>query len=134
MSYSILSEIQSYLEKGDYDIVPIYKKFPAKDLTPMNILKELKGNNQECYLLESADHQKRWSRYSFLGYNPVMSIACYDHQIIVGQEKYRVDHPHDYLRNLLSHYKTPFIPSLPPFTGGLVASLGMSIFIIMSRH
>lgn len=49
MSYSILSEIQSYLEKGDYDIVPIYKKFPAKDLTPMNILKELKGNNQECY-------------------------------------------------------------------------------------
>ena len=128
MSYSILSEIQSYLEKGDYDIVPIYKKFPAKDLTPMNILKELKGNNQECYLLESADHQKRWSRYSFLGYNPVMSIACYDHQIIVGQEKYRVDHPHDYLRNLLSHYKTPFIPSLPPFTGGLVGYFGYEYF------
>ena len=128
MSYSILSEIQSYLEKGDYDIVPIYKKFPAKDLTPMNILKELKGNNQECYLLESADHQKRWSRYSFLGYNPVMSIACYDHQIIVGQEKYRVNHPHDYIRNLLSHYKTPFIPSLPPFTGGLVGFFGYEYF------
>ena len=73
-----------------------------------------------CYLLESAEDRERWGRYTFLGYDPVLDITCLDGEMKAGSVRMRTDDPSAVLRQILSDYKSPRLPDLPPFTGGLV--------------
>ncbi len=36
----------------------------------------LKNYSKHCYMFESVDDTKRWSRYTFMGYKPKSEITC----------------------------------------------------------
>ena len=63
------------LGKG-YKVVPISKEILSDIRTPIEVLRILKGVSRHCYMLESVEHQERWGRYTFLGYDPKMEITC----------------------------------------------------------
>lgn len=71
-------------------------------------------------MLESAKANDRWGRYTFLGYNPKLSITCVDGKMKLGDLTVETDDPSAYLRQILSQYKSPQMDGLPSFTGGLV--------------
>jgi len=71
-------------------------------------------------MLESAQANETWGRYTFLGYDPKMEITCLDGEMKLGSLKVKTDNPSQYLRQILGEYKSPRFSYLPSFTGGLV--------------
>ena len=56
--------------------VPLVHRFIADSLTPLQIFESLQS--EAVYLLESKDNESPWSRYSFIGLSPFMSIENAD--------------------------------------------------------
>ena len=124
-----LEQIRSYAEQGRYKRVPISKELYADAFTPISVMRTLRAASKHCYLLESAEDRQQWGRYSFLGYAPTMEITCTDGRVIISEghededktiREVLTDHPGKVLREILEAYKSPVVPGLPPFTGGLV--------------
>jgi anthranilate synthase component 1 len=80
----------------------------------------LKNVSTHCYMLESAQADETWGRYTFLGFEPKLSITCSNGDMTIGDETIHTEDPEEVLRNILSEYKSPRFPYLPSFTGGLV--------------
>ena len=111
-----LEELKNY---KDYDIVPVYDEIMSDFTTPLNVLRNIKEISDKFYLLESVEASK-FSRYSYLGYNPVLTISCKDNIVNISGNKYYSEKPMDEIKKILEKYKAPKMKDLPPFCGGLV--------------
>lgn len=112
-------ELKDLMKYKDYDIVPVYEEFLSDSLTPLNVLRNIKEISNKFYLLESVDVSK-FSRYSYLGYNPILSISCKDNMVKAGDKEFYSEKPIDEIKKILNKYKAPKIDGLPPFCGGFV--------------
>ena len=116
-----LSEAMEIAAKnGKYDVLPLSCELLSDFTTPIEAMRILKAVSTHCYMLESAQANDRWGRYTFLGFDPKMEITCIDGEMKAGDTVMHTDNPSDYLRSLLAKYKSPRFDYLPPFTGGLV--------------
>ena len=116
-----LDELKQYV--GKYDIVPVCKEILSDVRTPIAVLRALKNVSSHTYLLESAENNEQWGRYSFLGYDPSLEISCKDHQMTIKgatTRTFSTDDPNAEIRKILKEYKSPKFDFLPTFTGGLV--------------
>ena len=120
-----LSEAKEYAEQG-YHMVPVCYEMLSDIITPINLLKKLKAENEHCYILESVENQELWGRYTFLGYSPKLDIICMNGTLTLKDENGAVIketsgiHPEIFIREVLKDYKSPKIEGFPTFTGGLV--------------
>ena len=112
---------------GEYDIIPICREIYADVVTPITLLRRIAERSSRFYLLESIEGGEKWGRYSFLGYNPVMRVACRcgkvkieSHVSRFPSREIQTDHPMDVLREILAQFKAPRLKGQPPFTGGFV--------------
>ncbi|MBP5180063.1 MAG: chorismate-binding protein, partial [Clostridiales bacterium] len=80
----------------------------------------LKNASTHAYMLESAQADEKWGRYTFLGFDPKLEITCINGEITYGGKTENTDNPSKIIREILSHFKSPRLPYLPSFTGGLV--------------
>ena len=115
-----LSEIKQLAAEGRYDIAPVSCEILSDFITPIEALRILKNVSRHAYMLESAQASEKWGQYSFLGYDPTMEISCINGVLKAGSFTVRTESPADYLRQILSEHRSPALPNLPPFTGGLV--------------
>lgn len=119
-----LSEVSSIASMGKYTVIPVSCEILSDFTTPIETMKILKNLSAHCYMLESAQADETWGRYTFLGFDPKMEITCVEDggpRIFVdGELAADGGHPSDFLRGILSRYKSPRLDYLPPFTGGLV--------------
>ena len=111
-------ELARYREAG-YKVAPVSCELLADVCTPIRAVRKLKNVSSHCFLLESAEAQENWGRYTFLGFDPKLSVTCLDGDMRVGDLKLRTDDPSSVLRQILAEYRSPRVPGLPPFTGGL---------------
>lgn len=118
--YPTLEEVRKISAEGKYDVVPLSCEILSDFTTPIETMKILKSVSTHCYMLESAQANDRWGRYTFMGYDPKMEITCIDGVMKAGDLQIKTDDPSEYLRQILSSCKSPKIQNLPPFTGGLV--------------
>ena len=114
------SEIRKIAETGKYQVLPVSCEMLSDFTTPIEVMKILKNVSTHCYLLESAQANEKWGRYTFLGYDPKLEITCKDGVMKAGNLTIRTENPSDYLRQILADYKSPRFSYLPSFTGGLV--------------
>ena len=128
MYYPTLTQVKEIVTTGDYDIVPISKEIYGDCITPIEVMRILKQYSKHCYMLESVDDTKRWSRYTFMGYDPKSEITCLNNIMNVDGQEFHVDHPGVYLKELLKQYRSPKIAGLPTFTGGLVGYFAYDYF------
>ena len=63
------SEFKRLAEQGN--LIPLYREFLADTETPVSAYLKIKDKSYS-YLLESAEGGKRWGRYSFIGYKPLL--------------------------------------------------------------
>jgi len=127
-----LSEVTRIAETGKYDILPVSCEILSDFITPIEAMKILKNVSSHCYMLESAQADETWGRYTFLGFDPKMAITCIGGSVNgvleAGKVKYVTGDPSDYLRKVLAGYRSPRFPELPPFTGGLVGYFSFDYF------
>ena len=112
-------ELARYRTSGLYKVVPVSCELLSDVCTPIQAVRKLKNVSSHCFLLESAEPQENWGRYTFLGYDPKMSITCVNGEMQVNRLKLKTDDPSAVLRQILEEYRSPRVPGLPPFTGGL---------------
>ena len=118
------SEVEKIAAEKKYDVLPVSCEILSDFITPIETMKILKNVSSHCYMLESAQADETWGRYTFLGFDPTMEITCIGGEmngvLEAGRLKYVTGNPSDYIREVLSGYKSPHFDYLPPFTGGLV--------------
>ena len=115
-----LSEIREIAAEKKYAVVPISCEILSDICTPIEAMQILKNVSTHCYLLESAQANEKWGRYTFLGYDPKLEITCVNGTLRTGDVTMQTEDPSAVLRQILARYKSPRLPGLPPFTGGLV--------------
>ena len=123
MMFPSLNEVKEICKSGDYGIVPITKELYADHTTPIEVLKVLKNVSNHCFVLESVEENKKWGRYTFLGYDPILELTCHNNQVCIKTGmtiQKHTEHPKEYIRSILKENKSPKIEGLPTFTGGLV--------------
>ncbi len=122
MSTVALEALKPYATQ--FKTVPVYKTIFSDVRTPLSVMKALKKVSKTVFLLESADNQANWGRYSFLGVKPSLEITCKNSVLTMtdatGRKEMTTDDPNAAIREVLKAYTGPQIPGLPTFTGGLV--------------
>lgn len=74
-------------------------------------------------MLESIEDNEKWGRYTFLGYDPKLELACLKGKMTIKNGttiEMDIRHPGEMIKKILADYKSPKLEHLPPFTGGLV--------------
>lgn len=115
-----LEDVRELAASGEYKVVPISCEILSDICTPIEAMRILKNVSTHCYMLESAQQDEKWGRYTFLGYDPKMEITCMDGEMQAGGIRVKTDNPSEVLRQILADYKSPKMEHLPSFTGGLV--------------
>ena len=115
-----LGEAQRIAAEGKYNVLPVSCEILSDFTTPIETIKVLKNVSAHCYMLESAQANDRWGRYTFLGFDPKLSVTCINGELKAGTFRVKTENPSEYLRQILSDHRSPGFSYLPPFTGGLV--------------
>ena len=115
-----LETVKDIAATQQYDVLPLSCEILSDFITPIEAMRILKNVSTHCYMLESAQADDCWGRYTFLGFDPKLEITCIDGKMKAGGLTVRTDDPSQYLRELLSSYRSPRFDYLPSFTGGLV--------------
>ena len=113
-------EAKEIAATGHYNVLPVSLEILSDFTTPIETMKILKNVSTHCYMLESAQANETWGRYTFLRFDPKMGITCLDGEMKIGNLKVKTDKPSDFLRQILADYKSPRFDYLPSFTGGFV--------------
>ena len=115
-----LEEVKAYAADGRFTVCPVCQEILSDFRTPVEVMRALMNVDEHCFMLESADQSKRWGRYTFLGYRPRLGITVQDGEVTVDGKKHNTKDPAEDIRAILNDYRSPKVPGLPPFTGGLV--------------
>lgn len=123
MNLITLEGVKKIAQQGVYKMIPVGREILSDIRTPLEVLRALQTVSDHCFLLESAEENRRMGRYTFLGYDPSMELTCTDHKMTVtagGQIHLETDHPGKYIKQIVADNRSPRLEGLPPFTGGLV--------------
>ena len=111
-------------------VIPVWTEMLADVETPVAAYMKLVGD-KPGFLLESVDHGERWSRYSFVGRDPLATLTLRNGSISIDGALPRSVNTADgmlaAMESLLDVYKAPLFPELPPLQGGLMGFLGYDV-------
>lgn len=119
-------EYQLQVDAG-YNRIPLIQELLADLDTPLSLYLKL-ANQPYSYLLESVVGGERFGRYSFIGLPCQRYLKVNKKEVTVfknGQitEQYQ-GNPLPFIESFHQRFKSPEIPNLPRFTGGLVGYFG----------
>ena len=115
---------------ADHSVVPVWTEVLGDLETPVSAFLKLVGDGPG-FLLESVENGERWSRFSFIGRDPVATLVLRGETLdIEGTLGAMV--PTDEgilgaLEALLDSHSSPDISDLPPLHGGIVGYLGYDV-------
>lgn len=118
-----LEEARQLVLQEECKVIPVSCELFADIRTPIQVLRILKNVSGHCYMLESMENSKNRGRYTFLGFDPVLCVACKDGVVTMEGETmitFSSEHPEECIRDVLAEYKSVRLDYLPGFTGGLV--------------
>ena len=73
-----LEEIKKAELQKNYDVCPISTEILSDFTTPIETMIVLQNASTHCYMLESAQANETWGRYTFMGYDPKREINIKD--------------------------------------------------------
>ncbi|MDP9416899.1 MAG: anthranilate synthase component I [Actinomycetota bacterium] len=112
----------------DRRVIPVTRRLLGDAETPVAAYRKLAGNRPGTFLLESAEHGRVWSRYSFVGARCAAVLTERDGAAVwTGTPPVGLPSggdPLSALRETVAALHTERLPDLPPLTGGLVGFIG----------
>src|ERR671927_835989 len=107
----------------EYDVVPLYAEFIGDLETPISAALKF-ADEENVFLLESAEAAERFGRYSFLGFDPKRTLSYSDGLYTVvdadGVREVAAKDPFRGLAELIGKKSVAPLPNLPAFVGGAV--------------
>jgi len=116
----------------DHTVVPVWREVLSDLITPVAAFARMVGDGPG-FLLESVEQGLRWSRFSFVGRNPLATLVAGPGE---GDIHVEGDLPAAVpldagmlaaVEGILAAYRSPSLPDLPPLHGGLVGYLGYEV-------
>jgi anthranilate synthase component 1 len=107
----------------EYDVVPLYAEFIGDLETPISAALKF-ADEENVFLLESAEAAERFGRYSFLGFDPKRTLSYRDGIYTIvdadGVREVAAKDPFSGLAELVGKKSVAPLPNLPAFVGGAV--------------
>jgi anthranilate synthase component I len=109
-------------------VIPLAYSFIEDCETPVSAFLKLRGDGPS-FLLESAEQDMRFGRWSFIGVKPRALIVLKDGELTVGGRPTEFEDPYRAVARDLEQYVPADLPELglPPFTGGAVGLFGYDL-------
>ncbi len=113
---------------ADRRVIPVVRRVMADGQTPVGLYRALAQDRPGTFLLESAEHDGTWGRYSFIGVTTAAMLteregaAHWVGTVPVGLPA--SGDPLDALRQTIAILHTRPLPGLPPLTSGMVGMIG----------
>lgn len=105
-----------------YNRIPIYKQLNISHPGLLLLLKSF-INNGDCIFFESARQNKKQSRYSFLGFNPVQTLYFSPPYLMIRDSSKTTtvpcSDPFDYIDKYIAQYRSPSFKRFGSYNGGL---------------
>jgi anthranilate synthase component 1 len=125
------SRVEFHALAAEHTVVPVWAELLADLETPVSAYLKLVGDG-DGFLLESVEHGERWSRFSFVGHDPVATLELRGGMIEKKGQHLSADIPLDRgmlaaLDAILAAYRAPIMPDLPPLQGGVMGYLGYDV-------
>jgi anthranilate synthase component 1 len=107
----------------EYDVVPLYGEFIGDLETPISAALKF-ADEENVFLLESAEEAERFGRYSFLGFDPKRTLSYRDGVYTIvdadGVREVAAKDPFRGLAQIVGKKSVAPLPNLPAFVGGAV--------------
>ena len=125
--------------KGRAGLVPVYRKIIADLDTPLTLFAKVAENQSHAFLFESMEGGEKWGRYSFIGFDPLVTFSSKGDEIetctIRGSRKETAKYSGDplkALKQLVEGFAAAEVDGdLPRFCGGAVGFLGYDMVRFM---
>ena len=112
-------------------LVPVYRKIISDLDTPLTLFAKIAGEEKHIFLFESMEGGEKWGRYSFIGYDPLLTFSSKGSQIDIesfagdiAEDILSKSNPLESLQCLLESLKAAENEDLPRFSGGAVGFIG----------
>ena len=131
-NYPLNGQVQPSLEEfrelaKTRRVIPVACRVLADAETPVALYRKLTNERAGTFLLESAEHGRSWSRYSFVGVRSRAMLTARDGVTRwLGDVPVGIAHnenPLETLRETLEALHTPAMSGLPPLTSGMVGMI-----------
>jgi len=113
----------------EHGSVPVWREVLADLETPLSVYAKLAGDGPS-FLLESAEHGERWGRYSFVGFDPFLTLVGHHGEVSWSGtppvEVAGASGPLDALARATEAFRAPTLLDLP-LHGGAVGYLGYDV-------
>ncbi|OHD65002.1 MAG: anthranilate synthase component I [Spirochaetes bacterium RBG_13_51_14] len=123
--------LQQFIELSrQFRRVVVYREIAGDSITPISLLMNF-SDEDNLFLLESANLDKSFSRYTFFGFRPRRTITYQNKTLIVESREAGIGRintgPIDYLVQELSCERSNKNPGMGNFCGGYVGFIGYDI-------
>lgn len=108
-------------------LVPVYREIVADLDTPLTIFAKLAAGESHAFLFESLEGGEKWGRYSFIGFDPIMTARSWGERVEIRQGTTVTEkkgNPFVVFKDLLASFAAAQDDSLARFFGGMVGYLG----------
>ncbi|MQA83484.1 MAG: anthranilate synthase component I [Streptosporangiales bacterium] len=132
ISSEVSPDRETFRALAGQPVVPVMRRVLADAETPLGLYTKLTSGRRGTFLLESAEHEPIWSRYSVIGVHcPAMLTEHGGRAVWLGDPPPLADAPSTdpfaAVQATLNALRHPGGADLPPFTGGLVGYVGYDI-------
>ncbi len=125
--------------QGRAGLVPVYRKIIADLDTPLTLFAKVAEDQSHVFLFESMEGGEKWGRYSFIGFDPLVTFSSKGNEIETcvfrGSEKETTafsGDPLKALKELVEGFAAAEVGGdLPRFCGGAVGFLGYDMVRFM---
>jgi len=129
---TISPSIEFFCERSALSrLVPVAGRFISDLDTPLTLFSKIHQSREHVFLFESMEGGEKWGRYSFIGFDPLVTFVSTDNDICITRivnDHQEIENlkgnPIHYLRKLVQDMNAFEDPDLPRFCGGLVGYLG----------
>ncbi|CAG36348.1 anthranilate synthase component I [Desulfotalea psychrophila] len=121
-------------------LLPVCCEVVADLDTPLTLFAKVVGEQDHLFLFESMEGGEKWGRYSFIGYDPLMTfqskgedISIVDHRSGDAIPLTSSGNPLMAIKHMLHSLQAASPVGLPPFSGGAVGFMGYEMVRFMEN-
>lgn len=112
-------------------LIPVSRKIISDLDTPLTLFAKIAGKEEHLFLFESMEGGEKWGRYSFIGFDPILTFSSKGLKIDIESFDERCSahsgvqgNPLEALQTILEGFNAFEDDGLPRFCGGAVGFLG----------